>query len=140
MNYTYDPSDIVQPSISRVRFTLGDTNVAGGSNTCMLCDEEIEAILKTGYGWKTALYLLVDSVCMRLSYETDWRNDGSEFDLSQRAARWIEMRDKLKKESSFSLPLTSDGIPDSVAKLMSNGRLDAAWNELYFSASAGDEL
>lgn len=115
--YTYNPGDIATNSVSRARFELGDVNVAGGEKSCYLSDEEIAAILAdtTTPRWKRKLYRMADAVCMRLSYETDWKNDGTSFNLSDRADRWIKLRDRLKQEADVeaSLPV-SGAVNDSV--------------------------
>lgn len=109
--YTYDPAQINAQSVSRARFELGDVAVAGGAESCYLSDEEIQAIIDdtTTPRWKRKLFRLADAVCMRLSYETNWKNDGTSFDLSQRADRWMQMRDRLKKEADTeaTLPVSS---------------------------------
>jgi len=111
MAYTYNPEEIAVESVSRARFELGDIAVAGGAESCYLSDEEISAILNdsTTTRWKRKLFRLADAVCMRLSYETNWKNDGTSFDLSQRADRWMALRDRLKKEADTeaSLPASS---------------------------------
>ncbi len=122
MNYTYNPAEIATESVSRARFELGDVMVEEGAQTCMLSDEEIQAVMDSTPKWKTALYKLADAICMRLAYETDWRDDGTQFSLDQRARRWISLRDKLKKEAdaSSSLP-TSGAVNDSVGNAEDGG-------------------
>lgn len=114
-HYTYEPGDINGSTVSRARFELGDILVSGGEETCMLCDEEIEAIIGSAPRWKTALYRLADAVCMRLSYETDWRDDGTSFSLNQRAERWLKLRDRLKKDAEAEAMIPMSGaVNDSV--------------------------
>ena len=88
--YTYNPAEINAESVSRARFELGDVAVDGGAETCYLSDEEIAAIINDPEKprWKRRLFRLAEAVCMRLSYETNWKNDGTSFDLSQRADRY----------------------------------------------------
>ena len=62
MNYSYNPLEIGQNSVSRARFELGDTMVEGGAETCMLSDEEYAAILDANPKWKAALYRLADAI------------------------------------------------------------------------------
>lgn len=115
--YTYDPTAIAGESVSRVRFELGDVAVGGGEASCFLSDEEIIAILNdtTTPRWKRKLLRLAEAVCMKLSYETDWRNDGTAFSLSQRADRWMKLRDRLEKEANVeaSLPI-SGAVSESI--------------------------
>lgn len=118
MTYTYDPADIAGATVSRARFELGDVAVDGGAETCFLSDEEILAIIRDTPRWKRALFRLADAVCMRLSFETDWKNDGTSFSLNQRAERWAKMRDKLKAEADAEacLPVSNavtDGLMSS---------------------------
>ena len=116
--YTYDPAQITTDSVSRARFELGDVAVAGGAESCYLSDEEIAAILADNSAprWKRKLFRLAEAVCMRLSYETNWKNDGTSFDLSQRADRWMKLRDRLKQEADAeaSLP-TSGAVRDALS-------------------------
>ena len=86
--YTYDPNELTQKSVSRARFELGDVMVSGEGQTCMLCDEEIRAVIEGEKRWKRAMYKLADAVCMRLSYETNWRDDGTAFDRTK-TERWM---------------------------------------------------
>jgi hypothetical protein len=116
MSYTYNPADIRGRTISRARFELGDVLVEGGAETCMLSDEEIGAIIEDTQKWKAALFKLADAVCMRLSYETDWKDDGAQFSLNQRAERWQQIRDRLKKEADAVSQLPKSGaVRDSIA-------------------------
>lgn len=116
MTYSYSPAEITQSSVSRARFELGDVMVDGGAETCMLSDEEIQAVIDSTKKWKTALYKLADAVCMRLAYETDWKDDGTSFNLNQRSERWMKLRDKLKAEAEAggALPM-SGAVNASVA-------------------------
>lgn len=115
MSYTYKPEELTGNTVSRARFELGDVLVGGGADTCMLADEEITAIINSTPKWKVALYRLADAVCMRLSFETDWKDDGTSFSLSQRADRWMKLRDALKRDADAvsSLPV-SGAVNDSL--------------------------
>lgn len=117
MAYTYDPSKIADKgSVSRARFELGDTMIDGGAETCMLSDEEYEAIINSTPKWKVVLYRLADAICMKLSFETDWKDDGTSFNLNQRAERWLKLRDKLKAEAdAASIVPTSGAVAASVS-------------------------
>ena len=117
LSYTYNPAEIATDGVSRARFELGDVAVDGGAETCYLSDEEIVAVIgdTTTPRWKRKLFRLADAVCMRLSYETNWKNDGTSFDLSQRADRWMKLRDKLKQEADIEASLPASGaVSDSV--------------------------
>lgn len=116
MTYTYDPSKIAEEkSLSRARFELGDTMIDGGAETCMLADEEILAIIGSTDSWKVALFKLADAVCMRLSYETDWKDDGTSFSMNQRAERWMKLRDRLKADADAEVTIPVSGaVNDSL--------------------------
>lgn len=111
--FTYNLSEIKTRSISRARFQLGDVMVDGGEETCYLADEEIQAVLDETPGWKKCLYRLADAVCMRLSFETNWRDDGTAFDLNQRAERWMKLRDQFKKEAEIEDCMPQSGAVDA---------------------------
>ena len=96
-SFTYDPTNIADETRDRMRFELGDTNVEGGAQTAFMSDEEIDAMI-AARPWKRAMLELVVGVCMRLSFEVDIRNDGTALSLSQRADRWMKLRDKLQAE------------------------------------------
>jgi len=114
-NYTYNPAEITEESVSRARFELGDIAVEGKADTCYLSDQEIQAIIATESGWKWKLFRLADAVCMRLSYEVNFKNDGTSFDMNQRAERWMRLRDKLKDEASLEECLPESGaVNDSI--------------------------
>lgn len=116
MTYSYDPAEITQSSVSRARFELGDVLVDGGAETCMLSDEEIAAIIKNTPKWNAALYKLANAVCMRLAYETDWKDDGTSFSLNQRSERWMKLRDRLKVEAEVgAIVPTCGAVNDSVS-------------------------
>lgn len=122
MNYTYNPIEITQSSVSRARFELGDVMVDGDAETCMLSDEEIQAVISSTPKWKTALYKLADAVCMRLAYETDWKDDGTSFSLNQRSERWMKLRDRLKAEAEVgAIVPTCGAVNDSVSNSEDGG-------------------
>ena len=120
--YTYKPSEIAGETVSHARFVLGDTMVNGKEATSMLCDEEYDAIIKDSRNWKVALYRLCDAICMKLQYETDWRDDGAAFSLNQRAERFLKLRDKLKADADAVLAVpTSGAVRDSVMNPTDSG-------------------
>lgn len=116
MTYTYDPVQISkEKTISRACFELGDTMVDGGAESCMLSDEEIKAIIESTESWKMTLFKLADAVCLRLSYETDWKDDGTSFSLNQRAERWMKLRDRLKADADAEVTIPVSGaVSDSI--------------------------
>lgn len=117
MTYNYDPGNIMDETIDRARFELGDVLVDGGADTCFLSDEEIQAIVesKGEMSWKRKLFRLADAVCMKLSFETNWKDDGTAFDLNQRAERWQKIRDRLKQEAELEECCPESGaVKDSI--------------------------
>lgn len=113
MTYTYDPTMIAQPyTVAAARFILGDILVEEGAATAFLSDEEIQAMINTGARWKRVLFNLADAVCMRLSYETDWKDDGTAYNLNQRAERWQKLRERLKKEADAEATMPQSGAVD----------------------------
>lgn len=109
-NYTYDPGSVAESGKDRMRFELGDTMVEGRSGTCALTDEEIEAALSMYQGkWKRAKLALLESICRRFAYEVDTKEGPLSFNLSDRAKRWRDDYEKLKKE----VALESVSVPSS---------------------------
>ena len=112
--YTYDPSRIGENGKDTMRFQLGDTQVAGGTATAFLSDEEIAAVIAINKThWKRAKYALIEAVCNRLAFETDWSDDGTSFKLDQRAERWRKMLEAAKKDLETSVPIPGS-IKDSM--------------------------
>ncbi len=138
--YTYNPAQLNDATVSRARFELGDTIVAGGAETAMLADEEIQAVIGAERKWKRALYRLADAVCMRLSYETDWQDDGAAFRLNQRAERWMKLRDDLKKgaETGAVTPASS-AVADSMQLPDSGHYFYAGMMQSPYAEAGGDE-
>lgn len=99
--YTYEPGNVISPGKDRMRFELGDTMTEGGADTTALTDEEILAAL-TIYpkSWKRAKLMLLESLCRRFAYEADTKTGPLSLSLGERAKRWKEDYQALKKEVS----------------------------------------
>lgn len=99
--YTYEPGNVISPGKDRMRFELGDTMTGGGADTTALTDEEILAAL-TIYpkSWKRAKLMLLESLCRRFAYEADTKTGPLSLSLGERAKRWKEDYQALKKEVS----------------------------------------
>ena len=117
--YTYDPAKMCDGGKDQLRFDLGDTATDGGAETCVLCDEEYEAILKhaegAGRGIKYAKYRCLEAIVMKLAYEVDFSADGLSMSLSQRYERWRKMYEEAKKQFQTikaSAVALGDGAPD----------------------------
>ena len=99
--YTYNPSNISESGIDRMRFELGDTMVEGKERTSALTDEEISAVLgmyKIPKQWKRAKLACLESICRRFSYEPDTKEGPVSFSFGDRAKLWREDYEKLKAE------------------------------------------
>lgn len=94
--YSYDPTQITENGINKMRFELGDTVVDMGPASSPLCDEEYQAIIDQ-YGqksWRKARFMCLSAIVMKLAYEVDTSVDGLSYSLSQRYDRWKAMKDK----------------------------------------------
>lgn len=111
--YTYEPGKVVEPGKDRMRFELGDTMVEGNSDTTALADEEIQAALDVyPESWKRAKLMLLESICRRFAYEVDTRTGPLALSMHDRAKRWQEDYERLKKEISAqacNIPKFNDG-------------------------------
>lgn len=97
--YSYDPANVTGYGKDRMRFELGDTMVDGASDTTALTDTEIEAAIEAfPKSWKRAKLFLLESLYRRFSYEVDTRTGPLTLSLSDRAKRWKEDYDRLRKE------------------------------------------
>lgn len=112
-NYTYNPAEIKDKTVSRMRFELGDTMVEGNSDTAALTDEEIQvAIDSYPKSWKKAKLMLLESLYRRFSYEVDTKTGPLALNLHDRAVMWKEDYLALKKEiqqESCSVPPFAGG-------------------------------
>lgn len=104
--YTYDPTKIGERGKDRMRFELGDTEVAGEGQAAALSDEEYEAVIASNPGkWRRAKLALIESVMRRFSYEVDEKVGPLSLSLRQRYEDWKAMYDQLKAEiAGVSVP------------------------------------
>lgn len=99
--YTYEPGNLKEPGMDRMRFELGDVMVEGGSETTALTDEEIRAALDLyPKSWKRAKLMLLESLCRRFSYEVDTKTGPLQLNMQERAKLWRSDYESLKKEVS----------------------------------------
>lgn len=116
MTYSYDPTKIKARGKDQMRFELGDTEVEGGKDTCALSDEEYQAYLedlKEGKkAWLFAKLAVLEAICIKMQYEVNTKIDVLSYDFGERARRWLDMRDKLKKEvlATASIPTMAPSI------------------------------
>ena len=110
-SYSYNPADLKENTMSRMRFELGDTMVQGAENTCAVTDEEINAAIEMyPKSWKRAKLMLVESIYRRFSYEVDTKTGPLSLSLHDRAETWKEAYEALKKEvkaENISVPAFS---------------------------------
>ena len=82
-----------------------DIAVGGAQETCVLSDQEYDAILEKtteeGGSWKTAKYKCLKAIVMRMAYEVDFSADGLSMSLSKRYDRWKAMKDELEAEMQW---------------------------------------
>lgn len=107
--YSYEPGEVVEFGVSRMRFELGDTATDYGAQTCALTDEEIAAAIDAKGSWKRSKLFLLESLCRRFGYEVDTRTGPLTLNLQERAKLWREDYEKLKKEVALE---SCDGIPN----------------------------
>lgn len=105
MTYTYDPSKITDEGKDQMRFELQDIAINGASETCVLSDQEYEAVLgkadEEKCSWKEKKYRCIKIICMRMAYEIDFSADGVSMSMSSRYERWQAIKDQLEKEMQF---------------------------------------
>lgn len=112
--YTYDAQNITKGGIDQMRFELGDTMVEGGSETCLLCDEEYRAILENAKTWTNAKISCLKAIVMKLSYEVDYKVDKMSLTFSKRYEQLKVMLLELEKKSQ--VPTFTQKIGDADEK------------------------
>jgi len=116
MTYSYDPTQIKARGKDQMRFELGDTCTEGGAETCMLADEEYEAMLvelKEGKkAWLFAKLAVLEAILFKLQYQVDTRIDVLQYSFGDRAKRWKAMYDDLKKQT-----LAAASVPTMAASI-----------------------
>ena len=100
--YQYDPANIEEYTVDRMRLELGDTQVEGEENTAALCDEEYQGIINIYFNnnrgsWALAKFKCLEAIFMRLSYESDFEIGGMSVDLSKRFEHWQKLYLEQKK-------------------------------------------
>lgn len=98
MTYSYNPSNLGERGLDRMRFELGDTFVAEPEKTAYLSDEEISAVLDSSASWKRAKLRLVETLLHRFAYEVDTKIKEAEWKLNQRVDEWQALYKRLKGE------------------------------------------
>lgn len=109
-SYSYNPANIGEPGVDKMRFELGDTIVEDKGQTAMLCDEEIRAVIASTKTWKRAKLKLVESIMRGFSYEVDEKIGPLSLSLRERYENWEKMYNDLKKE------LENSSVPSGIVK------------------------
>lgn len=99
--YSYDPSRINRNDLDKMRFELGDTAVEGKADTCILCNEEYQAILSQEKPWKNRKIDCLKAIIMRLSYEVNYQVTDMRLDLSDRCKHFKELLKELEKSAQI---------------------------------------
>jgi len=110
MTYTYYPGKIKARGKDQMRFELGDTYVDGGSETCVLADEEYIGLLKGlkpgRKAWLSAKLYVLEAIMLKLSYQVDTKIDVLQYSFGTRAEQWQKMYETLRKQI-----LANIGVP-----------------------------
>ena len=88
MTYSYNPLNVGEFGLDRIRFELGDVDVSEPEKTAYLTDEEITAVLDSSNTFKRAKFRLVESLLHRFAYEVDTKIKEADWKLSQRISAW----------------------------------------------------
>lgn len=102
--YSYDPANIPENGIDRMRLELGDTTFAPGELTAALCDEEYKSIIETSKSWNKAKLRCLDAILMRFAHQVNVSVDGVSYSFAQRVDFWKKLKDDLKKETKVTVP------------------------------------
>ena len=98
MTYSYNPLNVGEFGLDRIRFELGDVDVSEPEKTAYLTDEEITAVLDSSNTFKRAKFRLVESLLHRFAYEVDTKIKEADWKLSQRISAWQKIYTRLKAE------------------------------------------
>lgn len=117
MTYSYDPTKIRVRGKDQMRFELGDTVVEYGAESCVLADEEYEAMLadlKDGEkAWLFAKLAILEAILIKLHYQIDTKIDVLQYDgVGERAERFQKLYDTLRKQV-----LTTTSVPTMAASI-----------------------
>ena len=99
--YSYDPENIADNTMDRMRFELGDTQVEGGSDTCAMCDEEYETLIDGSKSWRSAKISCLKAIVARFAMMVDFHAGGMSIEFSKRYDRYKAKLDELEKQNQF---------------------------------------
>ncbi|MCI8414899.1 MAG: hypothetical protein HFF00_04640 [Ruminiclostridium sp.] len=107
--YSYNPLNLAQEGVDKMRFELGDTVVDAEGLSSPLCDEEYAAMLGQHKDWRQAKIACLRAIVMKLAYEADTSVDGLSYSLRQRFDRWKAMLEEEEKRAVPGVPIVHDG-------------------------------
>ena len=84
MRYSYNPENITELGMDRMRFELGDTTFAPGELTAALSDAEYEAVISQHRSWKKAKLACLSAILMKYSHQTNMRVGPVSYDFAER--------------------------------------------------------
>ena len=103
-NYSYNPDNLIEETMDRMRFELGDTTFAPGELTAALCDEEYNAIITRSKSWKRAKIRCLEAILMKYSHQVNVSVDGLSYSFKDRVDFWKKLLDETKKTASMGVP------------------------------------
>ena len=109
--YSYNPTEIENEGVSKMRFELGDTTFAPGELTAALCDEEYAAVIGKASSWKRAKLKCLKAILMKYAHQTTVKVGPVSYDFSDRVKFWKGLYDELKgtlQGASFPPSIGSD--------------------------------
>ena len=102
--YSYNPANLAENGVDRMRLELGDTTLAPGELTAALCDEEYEAIISQNKSWKRAKVKCLEAILMRFAHQVNVSIDGVSYSFASRVEFWKKMLDDAKRMNSVGVP------------------------------------
>ena len=98
MTFSYNPENLAEFGLDRMRFELGDVMVAEPDKNAYLCDEEYLAVIASSSSWLRAKIRLVETLLMRFGYEVTTEVKNAKWQLSDRVDFWKDLHKRLKTE------------------------------------------
>ncbi len=114
--YSYNPDNITNRSVDRMRFQLGDTVFEPGELTAALSDEEYREVIHEYPNWKKAKIECLRAILMKYSHQVSTRIDGVSYNFNERVETYKAMLDKLEKNSSSAPGNTGAGFENPTAR------------------------
>ncbi len=102
--YSYNPEQIKQNGMDRLRFELGDTKFSPAELTAALSDEEYNAVLEMNKSWKRAKLAALEAILMKFAHSCDTRVGPLSYSFSDRVEKWRQLYEELKSKYNTSAP------------------------------------